>query len=387
MGKFNLGGILATAAGAATGNPALIATGVGSILSDRASNKAIGAATDAQVQAAQIAADTQLKLADKSAERQQPFVDVGLDALTRYQELLGLVPAGTLAQKQEQRRAEAANAAATAAAAPVKGTRAELLAQGYKEADLKEIAKGSSDIYSGYVNFGTDQAQRVKGSREELLAQGVAPHQLRLISKGTGAVYEAPGRAQPAPATTVAPPLPGSATLPAGAAGGQPAQTPQSIEELIRSTPGYQFSVDEEERAIERAAAGRGQRLSGNVLEELASRAGNRALGTVYNNQLDRLAGLAGMGQNAASNQGTGYLGVAGGVANAQLSRGSALAGGRLASGAVQANSLQGLAELVANRGTIDAIGDIFTGGGYTGKGTGDIYSLSAGGGSLNLGY
>ena len=384
MGKFNLGGILATAAGVATGNPALIATGVGSILADRASNKAIGAATDAQVQAAQIAADTQLKLADKSAERQQPFVDVGLDALTRYQELLGLVPAGTLAQKQEQRRAEAANAAATAAAAPVKGTRAELLAKGYTEADLKEVEKGVNATYRGVDSFGTDQPQLVYGTKEELSRPGISG--LTLLTQGREALYEAPGRAQATPAATVAPPLPGSATLPAGAAGGQPAQTPQSIEELIRSTPGYQFSVDEEERAIERAAAGRGQRLSGNVLEELASRAGNRALGTVYNNQLDRLAGLAGMGQNAASNQGTGYLGVAGGVANAQLSRGSALAGGRLASGAVQANSLQGLAELVANRGTIDAIGDIFTGGGYTGKGTGDIYSLSAGGGSLNLG-
>lgn len=385
MGKFNLGGILATAAGVATGNPALIATGVGSILSDRASNKAIGAATDAQVQAAQIAADTQLKLADKSAERQQPFVDVGLDALTRYQELLGLVPAGTLAQKQEQRRAEAANAAATAAAAPVRGTRAELLAKGYTEADLKEVEKGVKATYRGVDSFGTDQPLLVYGTKEELSRPGISG--LTLLTQGREALYEAPGRAQATPATTVAPPLPGSATLPAGAAGGQPVQTPQSIEELIRSTPGYQFSVDEEERAIERAAAGRGQRLSGNVLEELASRAGNRALGTVYNNQLDRLAGLAGMGQNAASNQGTGYLGVAGGVANAQFSRGSALAGGRLASGAVQANSLQGLAELVANRGTIDAIGDIFTGGGYTGKGTGDIYSLSAGGGSLNLGY
>lgn len=382
MGKFSLGGIISTAAGIATGNPALIATGVGSVLSDRASNKAIGAATDAQVQAAQIASNTQLQLADKSAERQQPFVDVGLDALTRYQELLGLVPVGTLDQKREQRRLEAVAAEQAKAAGPVKGTRAELLAKGYKPEDLKELQKGTSDIWDAMSGFGTDAASWVQGTREELTAQGLTPE--RLKRRGVAELYEAPARPVPVQATqNVAPPLPGAAVLQAGSATPPAAQT---LDDLIRTTPGYNFAVEEEERAIERAAAARGQRLSGNVLEELASRAGSRALGTVYNNQLDRLAGLTSMGQSAASNQGTGYLGVAGGVADAQRSGGSALAGGHLASGAVQANSLQGLAELVANKDTMSAIGDIFTGGGYTGKGTGGVYSLSAGG-SMNLGY
>lgn len=112
------------------------------------------------------------------------------------------------------------------------------------------------------------------------------------------------------PISAQQPAAPGVPTM--GAPGsGQPAQS-RSIEDLLRATPGYAFQTAEEERAIERAAAGRGQRISGNVLEELATRAGQRAIGTAYGTQLDRLAQLSAAGQNAAAGQG----GIAGGISS-----------------------------------------------------------------------
>lgn len=373
MGKFNLGGLLQVGAGIATGNPALAISGAGSILAGRAQDKAIDAATGAQVQSAQIASDTQLKLAADAAARQTPFVDAGLDALTRYQELLGLVPVGTLAQQRQQRRLD--TIATTVPAAPVQGTRAELLAKGYTPESLKEIRQGTSDIWEGSSMSGMDTKVWTAGTKEQLLAQGLQPE--RLKTAGQTEIYEATRRPVNALGTpagqNAAPPLPS----------GGPAPQPQTLEDLIRSTPGYNFAVSEEERALNRAAASRGQRLGGNVLEELASRAGNRALGTVYNDQLSRLAGLASMGQGAASGQSTGYMNIAGNLNANQAAIGSALSAGQLAQGANRVNDLQGLAELVANKDIMGNLGNIFTGGGYTG---GTDYGLGAGGNTLNLG-
>ena len=104
----------------------------------------------------------------------------------------------------------------------------------------------------------------------------------------------------------------GAPAVPAMAGQPNALAKPQSIYDKLRATPGYNFQVQEEERAINRAAAGRGQFLSGNVLEELSSRAGERAIGTAYQGQLTALSGLAGAGQNAAVGQGS----IASGIAN-----------------------------------------------------------------------
>ena len=109
---------------------------------------------------------------------------------------------------------------------------------------------------------------------------------------------------------------------------------PQSIEE----SPAYQFRVGEGQKALERNLSARGNMLSGSALKEL-TRYGQGMASDEYQNQFNRLASLAGIGQ-AATNTMTGatgafgsrlgaaeeslgnikassYLGAAGGISNA----------------------------------------------------------------------
>ncbi|QNY18277.1 hypothetical protein IC765_06425 [Acinetobacter seifertii] len=59
-------------------------------MSSQAQSKAAGRASDAQVQAAQIAADEQRRQFDKLQELLNPYVNAGTGALTGQQDLLGL---------------------------------------------------------------------------------------------------------------------------------------------------------------------------------------------------------------------------------------------------------------------------------------------------------
>ncbi len=74
------------------------------------------------------------------------------------------------------------------------------------------------------------------------------------------------------------------------------------------TSPGFTFRQQEEERAVERAAASRGETFSGQTIDELAARAGGRASNEFdkFTNNLLRLAGLGGnatsQGVNLAQN-------------------------------------------------------------------------------------
>lgn len=63
-------------------------------------------------------------------------------------------------------------------------------------------------------------------------------------------------------------------------------------EEDFTADPGYQFRVDEDTRATERAAAARGGNISGNVLAELGNRRQQMA-SQEYGNIINRLVGLS----------------------------------------------------------------------------------------------
>lgn len=63
--------------------------------------------------------------------------------------------------------------------------------------------------------------------------------------------------------------------------------------------PGYQFRLDEGNKALDRSAAGRGMLLSGAQLKSL-NRFNQGMASQEFGNWFNRLYGLAGMGQNAA---------------------------------------------------------------------------------------
>lgn len=104
---------------------------------------------------------------------------------------------------------------------------------------------------------------------------------------------------------------------------------------LFRETPGYNFLLDEMQRAVERSAAARGGLVSGNTLTELQARAGGLADQT-FSNYLATLMGLqsqgvdqtlAGMRTNLGQQQADFRLGAGGARASGIEGAGAALSG------------------------------------------------------------
>lgn len=94
--------------------------------------------------------------------------------------------------------------------------------------------------------------------------------------------------AQPAPAT----PATGAPTTGTGNA--------LNPTDWLRSTPGYQFNLDEGMRALNTGLAGQGRLQSGDAQRE-AIRYGQNYGDRIYGDQWNRLAGIAGAGQTAQS--------------------------------------------------------------------------------------
>ncbi len=98
----------------------------------------------------------------------------------------------------------------------------------------------------------------------------------------------------------------------------------QDPSEIFKADPGYQFRMDEGNKAIENAARARGQYFSPSTVKEL-TRFGQGFASNEFSNVYNRLAGVAGMGQtagNTAAASGTNYANNVGnlltGAANAR---------------------------------------------------------------------
>lgn len=97
------------------------------------------------------------------------------------------------------------------------------------------------------------------------------------------------------------------------------------------NSPGYQFTLSQGESAINRNAAASGNLYSTNTLGALNSFAQGQA-GTQYNNYVQQLLALAGLGGQAASGVSSAAVATGQGVANSMISAGNANASGVLGS-------------------------------------------------------
>lgn len=115
--------------------------------------------------------------------------------------------------------------------------------------------------------------------------------------------------------------------------------TSEQVVAKISGQPGYAAEMQQGVDAIGRSAAARGQVGSGNILKELTS-FGQNTLSKYYNNTLDRLAGQAANGQQAAmaSSQNSQQLGQL--IGNAQIGLGDTMANATLAGGQARAQGL-----------------------------------------------
>lgn len=131
-------------------------------------------------------------------------------------------------------------------------------------------------------------------------------------------------------------------------------------------SPDYQYTRDQAIKALDRSAAARGTQFSGGQLAALADRAGgiaNLAYGDYYN----RIADLAGLGQNAAAGVGNAGMTMASQAGNALINAGNANALSRLAQASTYTNAAGQIYDLATQpRGKPDTTSAFDTPGGYS---------------------
>lgn len=93
----------------------------------------------------------------------------------------------------------------------------------------------------------------------------------------------------------------------------------------FEATPGYQFRLDEGQKAVERAAAASGRMNSGATIKA-ATRYGQGVAAQEYDNYLNRLSALSGSGQVATGQQVSLGQSNANAISQLQLQRGDAQA-------------------------------------------------------------
>lgn len=137
----------------------------------------------------------------------------------------------------------------------------------------------------------------------------------------------------------------------------------------IQNNAGYQFRMSEGQKALERSAASRGGLMGGGFAKGLA-RYSQGLASDEYGNQWNRLAGLAGVGQNSAQSLG--------GMGSHYADAGSSLYGdlGNAQAAGITAQ-FSGAGNAIKSAGSLAMMG---LGGGFSGMGIPGIGGGGAGG-------
>jgi hypothetical protein len=141
----------------------------------------------------------------------------------------------------------------------------------------------------------------------------------------------------------------------------------------FRASPGYQFRLGEGINALDRSASAKGMNLSGEQARAISDYGQNTA-SSEWNNYINQLAGLAGIGQNAAASTNN--------AATSAYNNGNdSLMKGLMGQAADYSNSANALASGIGN--AINSLGSLATfglGGGFGGIGGGQVggYTLAS---------
>jgi hypothetical protein len=130
--------------------------------------------------------------------------------------------------------------------------------------------------------------------------------------------------------------------------GGSASGQPNPNYSAFYNTPGYQFTLNQGENQINRAAAANGSLYSSNTLTSLNNYAQNTA-STQYNSYINQLLSMAGLGNAAASGVGSAATTTGQGVANSLLNAGNANASGVLGSANAFSNALGSISNGFSN--------------------------------------
>lgn len=147
---------------------------------------------------------------------------------------------------------------------------------------------------------------------------------------------------------------------------------------LIKTDPGYQFRLTQGQNALQASQAAKGGLLSGGAMKEIMNDSQGVA-SDQYNSYVNQLFGLAGMGQQAATNMGNYAIGAGSQIANYMQQGGMAAA-----------NNYANMGNVIG--GGISQMGATYLGAqlggkmGGTGGGTGGGFSY-VGEGKFNNGF
>jgi hypothetical protein len=114
----------------------------------------------------------------------------------------------------------------------------------------------------------------------------------------------------------------------------------------FETSPGYQFRLDEGQKAIERSAAARGMLGSGGTLKAL-TRYAQGVASDEYNNYANRLAALAGVGQSATGSTANAGQAASNAIGNAYGAMGQAQGNAAIAAGNARASSYANLGSAI----------------------------------------
>jgi hypothetical protein len=126
---------------------------------------------------------------------------------------------------------------------------------------------------------------------------------------------------------------------PTTSGGGQP----QSIQAMLESLPGYQFTRDQGMKSVENVMAGRGWGGVSGALGKGLSRFVTGLADQTYGSHVDRMAGLANMGASAANQTGGYGTQAAQSAGGSMIGAGNAGAAGILGSTGAVGNAIQTL--------------------------------------------
>jgi hypothetical protein len=294
---------------------------VGSIGSAVIGSNAASDAANAQIQAANLASQTELQMFNQTQANEAPYMAAGGNALAELMYGLGIgSPTGT--------------------ATPGGGTSGAPMQPLYTGPSMQQIMAMQHD--------------GIPGDYQAALAT---------YNKDQAAGYNMTG-------------IPTASPTAAGAAAFNPASNPNIgfgsltapfTQAQFQASPGYQYDVNQMMQAVQNSAAAKGGLVSGNTLQALQQNAGGLANQDWYNAQnayygrqdqlFNMLQTLAGGGQNAAANLGALGSQVAGQVGNNQIGAGNSAAAGSIAQGQIFGN-------LLNNQSFLQGIQNMFGGGG-----------------------
>ncbi len=302
---------------------------VGSIISAGASligasksAKAAKSAANAQVDAAQIASDTERELYNQGRADMFPGAAAGYTAQNQLMQLLGLGTLSNSIRGAGQYTTNVPQVGATAGTATPTTTTQNQGTQTVIGTPLAGAGPNDVAVYQGQLKQLQDRLARMQSGGDTIGVSNIQAKidavQRELKKNGVTTTPVTQTTQQQTQATP---------TTPAASTTGAAPVNPMNITNYLTSLPGYQFRLEQGTKALGNQASAQGLTGSGAAAKALTRYGQDYATG-IYDDYLNRLASMAGLGQSTSNSMAGNAMQLGGSLGNNALSAGNARASG-----------------------------------------------------------